>query len=176
MRLKHQRLAELVAHGGLTQNNWAIKLGLSRGHWSDIVNGNHPNPSAKTRTRLLEAFDASFDELFEIDSAGDAWVDVDFQRALSDRFIIESAIGQGGRGAVHVARDVRHGRLVAIKVIAPEAASGVGSAQLLREMAAGQPYFVMPYVRPKAPCVRDSNASRACRSKPRFNGRNALVR
>jgi hypothetical protein len=28
-----------MARSNLSQNHWAMKLGLSRGHWSDIVNG-----------------------------------------------------------------------------------------------------------------------------------------
>jgi putative ABC transport system permease protein len=166
IRLKHQRLAELIAASGLTQNHWAIRLGLSRGHWSGLVNGNHPFPSAKTRTRILEGFGVEFDRLFEIDAAGDAWVDMDFRRAIADRYIVDAEVGQGGMGAVYLARDVRHGRLVAIKVIAPEAVSGIGLSQFQREIStvaqlhhpnilplfesgdvAGQPYFVMPYVR-----------------------------
>lgn len=166
VRLKQQRLAELIAASGLTQNHWAIKIGLSRGHWSGVVNGTHPFPSARTRTRILEAFNVPFEELFEIDATGEAWVDLDFRRAIADRFIIDAEVGQGGMGAVYLARDARHGRLVAIKVIASEAVSGIGLVQFQREISnvaklvhphtlplhesgevAGQPYFVMPYVR-----------------------------
>ena len=54
LRLNHQRLMELMSAAPLSQNHWALRLGLSRGHWSDIVNGRHPFPSAKTRQRMLE--------------------------------------------------------------------------------------------------------------------------
>jgi len=47
LRLRTDKLAELLAASRLSQNHWAIKLGLSRGHWSDIVNGRHPYPSRK---------------------------------------------------------------------------------------------------------------------------------
>lgn len=166
VRLKHQKLADLIAASPFTQNHWALKLGLSRGHWSDLVNGNHPFPSAKTRTLILEAFDVPLDILFEVDSGDDAWADIDFRRAIASRYIIDSEVGQGGMGAVYLARDIKLGRLVAIKVIAAEAVSGIGLNQFQRETStlaqllhaniiplyeagdvAGQPYFVMPYVR-----------------------------
>ncbi|HVT38609.1 MAG TPA: protein kinase, partial [Gemmatimonadaceae bacterium] len=166
IKLKQQRLAEIIATSGLTQNHWAIRLGLSRGHWSDIVNGNHPYPSAKTRTRILDAFAVPFEVLFEIEVTADPWVDTDFRRAISDRYIIDNEIGQGGMGAVYLARDIRHGRAVAVKVIAPEAVSGIGMTQFQREVStvaqlqhpnilpmfeagdiAGHPFFVMPLVR-----------------------------
>ena len=38
-------------------------------------------------------------------------------------------------GAVYLARDVRLGRVVALKVISPEAVSGIGVTQFLREIA-----------------------------------------
>ncbi len=42
VRLNQQRLIEVLSQSSLTQNHWAIKLGLSRGHLSDLVNGKHP--------------------------------------------------------------------------------------------------------------------------------------
>src|SRR5262245_10303837 len=39
VRLRQQRLLEFLAQSRLSQNHWALKLGLSRGHWSEIVNG-----------------------------------------------------------------------------------------------------------------------------------------
>src|SRR5581483_6218060 len=63
-RLRADRLATLLQSSRLSQNHWALKLGLSRGHWSDIVNGRHPYPSAKTRQRMLEGFGVELDELF----------------------------------------------------------------------------------------------------------------
>ncbi|MEP6833595.1 MAG: ADOP family duplicated permease [Gemmatimonas sp.] len=166
IRLKQKRLLEILSSSPLSQNHWAIKLGLSRGHWSDIVNGNHPYPSAKTRARLLDAFVIPFEELFEVEAAAEPWVDRDIRQAIMDRYIIDREIGQGGMGAVYLGRDVRHGRLVAVKVIAPEAVSGIGIQQFRREVSTvaqlhhphilplyesgdvhGLPYFVMPWVR-----------------------------
>jgi predicted permease len=166
VRLNQQRLLAFLAQSRLTQNHWALKLGLSRGHWSEIVNGKHPYPSPKTRERMLEVLGLPFDELFEIEAETPSWADLDFRRAISDRYLIDSELGQGGMGAVYIARDVRHGRTVAVKVISPEAVTGIGVTQFLREIAtvahlqhphilplfdsgevAGHPFYVMPYIR-----------------------------
>lgn len=163
IRLNHQRLLELISAGKISQNHWAIRLGLSRGHWSNIVRGRHPYPSGKTRERLLEAFAVDFAELFHYETAGGA--DAAFQAEVADRYLLDEEIGQGGMGTVFKARDVRLGRTVAIKVVSEEAVSGIGIAQFLKEIrytarlqhpnilplydageAAGFPYYVMPLV------------------------------
>ncbi len=145
-----------------------MKIGLSRGHWSEIVQGKHPYVSAKTREKIIDAFSASFDDLFEIEE-GDSIPEetsAGVHAAISDQYLVDSEIGQGGMGTVYVARDLRHGRQVAVKVINPEAVTGIGAAQFLKETrltarleheniltlldsgeAAGHPYFVMPLVR-----------------------------
>ena len=164
LRLRTDRLAELLAASRLSQNHWALKLGLSRGHWSDIVNGRHPFPSAKTRERMLEVFGVPETALFAADDGRGE--DIDFRMAISSRYEIMQELGQGAMGTVFLATDRTLGRLVAIKVVSPEAAAGVGSAALLKEIAwvarlqhpnilplheageqAGHPYYVMPYVR-----------------------------
>jgi len=166
VRLNQQRLLAFLAQSPLSQNHWALKLGLSRGHWSEIVNGKHPFPSAKTRDRMLEVLGLPFEELFEIESGTPSWADTDFRRVISDRYLIDAELGQGGMGAVYLARDVRHGRVVAVKVISPEAVSGIGITRFLREIAtvaqlqhphilplfdsgeaAGRPFYVMPCIR-----------------------------
>ncbi len=164
VRLKQQELRDFVARSNISQNHWAMKLGLSRGHWSDIVNGKHPYPSAKTRGLMLEVFKVPFDDFFEAETGGRS--DQDFKAAISERYIVDRELGHGGMGTVYLARDARLGRPVAIKVVSPEAVSGIGIKQFLKEIrntarlqhhnilplhdageAAGFPYYVMPYMR-----------------------------
>jgi serine/threonine protein kinase len=164
LRLRSDRLAAILASSRLSQNHWALRLGLSRGHWSDIVNGRHPFPSAKTRQRMLEVFDVAESELFaEEESRGD---ELELRMALAPRYEILRELGQGAMGTVYLATDRPLGRMVSIKVVAPEAAAGVGVRALLTEIAfvarlqhpnilplfeagelADHPYYVMPYVR-----------------------------
>jgi eukaryotic-like serine/threonine-protein kinase len=85
--------------------------------------------------------------------------------ALADRYEIARELGHGGMATVHMARDIRHGRTVAIKVLRPELTQAVGAARFLREIniaaqlqsphilplldsgeADGLLYYVMPYI------------------------------
>ncbi len=85
--------------------------------------------------------------------------------ALSDRYAIERELGQGGMATVYLARDLRHERHVAVKVLRPELAASLGAERFLREIklaaklqhphilplhdsgeAGGFLYYVMPYV------------------------------
>jgi len=61
------------------------------------------------------------------------------QQGLTDRYRIERELGQGGMAVVFLARDLRHDRNVAIKVLRPEVAGEIGSERFLREirLAAG---------------------------------------
>ncbi len=86
--------------------------------------------------------------------------------ALADRYRLERELGQGGMATVYLARDLKHDRDVAIKVLRDDVAQTVGAERFLREirMAArlshphilplfdsGQVddalYYVMPVVR-----------------------------
>ena len=85
--------------------------------------------------------------------------------ALAGRYTIERELGRGGMATVYLAQDRKHGRPVAIKVLAPELAAAVGRDRFLREIetaarlthphilplhdsgeADGQLYYVMPCV------------------------------
>jgi tetratricopeptide (TPR) repeat protein len=54
--------------------------------------------------------------------------------ALRSRYAIELELGRGGTATVYLARDLRHGRLVAIKVLKPELAQVLGAERFLREI------------------------------------------
>ncbi|HEX6316045.1 MAG TPA: protein kinase, partial [Gemmatimonadaceae bacterium] len=163
-RLKLDRLEQLLAGSRVSQNHWAMRLGLSRGHWSDLRSGRHPFPSAKTRQRIVDVFGVAESDLFEPVAARDD--DFDFRLAIAARFELTSELGQGGMGTVYLANDLSLRRIVALKMVAAEAVAGVGAAQLLQEIAlvsrlqhphilplfdagerAGTPFYVMPWIR-----------------------------
>jgi len=85
--------------------------------------------------------------------------------ALRDRFAVERELGQGGMATVYLARDLKHDRQVALKVLRPDVAAALGADRFLREVqivaklshphilqlhdsgkAGGFLFFVMPYV------------------------------
>lgn len=53
---------------------------------------------------------------------------------LADRYTIERELGAGGMATVYLARDLKHERQVAIKVLRPELAEALGSDRFLREI------------------------------------------
>jgi serine/threonine protein kinase len=84
---------------------------------------------------------------------------------LTGRYDIERELGRGGMSTVFLARDLKHDRSVALKVLRPDLASAVGSDRFLREIKLtaalnhphilplldsgaidGLVYYVMPYV------------------------------
>ena len=91
-------------------------------------------------------------------------------QSLAGRYDVERELGRGGMATVYLARDVRHGRMVAIKVIRPELVAVSGTERFLAEIKltarlqhphilglidsgvvtsdAGieRPFYVMPYV------------------------------
>jgi predicted permease len=113
---------------------------------------------------MLEVFDVAESDLFaEEESRGD---ELELRMALAPRYEILRELGQGAMGTVYLATDRPLGRMVSIKVVAPEAAAGVGTRALLTEIAfvarlqhpnilplfeagelADHPYYVMPFVR-----------------------------
>jgi serine/threonine-protein kinase len=85
--------------------------------------------------------------------------------ALKDRYTLQRELGRGGMATVYLATDVKHERLVALKVLKPELAAVLGPDRFLHEVkttaqlthphilplhdsgnADGFLYYVMPYV------------------------------
>jgi serine/threonine protein kinase len=56
------------------------------------------------------------------------------QEGLADRYTVERELGRGGMAAVFLARDLRHDRLVALKVLHPELAMSIGTDRFAREI------------------------------------------
>jgi serine/threonine-protein kinase len=85
--------------------------------------------------------------------------------ALADRYLIERELGQGGMAMVYLARDLKHDRKVALKILRPELAAVIGAERFLNEIkvtanlqhphilplhdsgeASTFLYYVMPYI------------------------------
>jgi serine/threonine-protein kinase len=54
--------------------------------------------------------------------------------ALSGRYAFERELGRGGMATVYLARDAKHDRLVAVKVLPPALAASIGVERFLREI------------------------------------------
>jgi serine/threonine protein kinase len=92
-------------------------------------------------------------------------VPADLALALGDRYELRDVLGRGGMATVYVARDRKHHREVAVKVLRPEIAATIGGDRFLKEIeivarmvhphilplhdsgeAEGFVYYVMPYI------------------------------
>jgi serine/threonine protein kinase len=91
---------------------------------------------------------------------------IEFLRSgLADQYDVERELGRGGMSTVFLARDLKHDRRVALKVLRPDLASVVGSERFLQEIKLtaslnhphvlplldsgaidGLVYYVMPFV------------------------------
>jgi serine/threonine protein kinase/tetratricopeptide (TPR) repeat protein len=86
--------------------------------------------------------------------------------ALHDRYMLERELGRGGMATVYLARDLKHDREVALKVLRPELAAVLGAERFLQEIrisakldhphiltlidsgaSDGFVWYVLPYVR-----------------------------
>ncbi len=61
-------------------------------------------------------------------------VDARLRAALAGRYAIERELGRGGMATVYLADDVKHRRVVAVKVLRPELAASLGPERFLREV------------------------------------------
>jgi serine/threonine-protein kinase len=61
------------------------------------------------------------------------------ESGLTGRYVVERPLGEGGMAVVFLARDLRHERAVAVKVLRPDISAEIGAERFLREikMAAG---------------------------------------
>ena len=88
-----------------------------------------------------------------------------FAAELPDRYEVVRVLGRGGMATVYLAVDRKHDRQVALKVLAPELAAGIGAERFVREIqiaahlnhphivplldsgiADGRPFYVMPLI------------------------------
>ena len=89
----------------------------------------------------------------------------DLAAALRDSYRVDRELGAGGMASVYLAEDLKHHRTVAIKVLRPDVAAGLGAERFVREVLtaaqlshphilplfdsgdrAGFLYYVMPFV------------------------------
>jgi serine/threonine protein kinase/Tol biopolymer transport system component len=57
-----------------------------------------------------------------------------FPEALAERYRLTMELGRGGMGTVYLARDLKHARDVAVKVVHPAVSSALGTERFLREI------------------------------------------
>ena len=63
------------------------------------------------------------------------------QAALTGRYMIDRELGRAGMALVFLARDLKHNRPVAIKVLRPDVAPAIGAERFLREIQTAVPLF-----------------------------------
>lgn len=92
-------------------------------------------------------------------------IPADLRAALAERYDLQRVIGQGGMATVYLARDRKHDRAVAVKVLRPDLSASLGTDRFLKEIeiaarlthphivalfdsgaSRGLLYYVMPFV------------------------------
>ena len=56
------------------------------------------------------------------------------ESGLTGRYVVERPLGEGGMAVVFLARDLRHERAVAVKVLRPDISAEIGAERFLREI------------------------------------------
>jgi serine/threonine protein kinase len=123
--------------------------------------------------------------------------------SIAGRYTIDREIGRGGMATVYLARDIKHSRPVALKILDPDLGAVLGVERFLAEIRVtanlqhpnllplfdsgeinGTLFYVMPYVEVKA-CATGSRAKSNCpspmpstsrpRSRARWTTRTAMA-
>src|SRR5437773_10520468 len=101
------------------------------------------------------------------------------QVALAERYTINRELGRGGMATVYLAEDLKHRRLVALKVLSPDLGAALGKDRFLREIdiaarlshphiltlidsgeADGLLFYIMPFVQGESLRDRMSRSGR----------------
>lgn len=68
VKIKYDKIQKIMAKKNMSQNCFAIKLGVSSGYMSQLMSGVR-NPSPGLRVKILEVLkmdESGFDEIFEL--------------------------------------------------------------------------------------------------------------
>jgi Tol biopolymer transport system component len=135
-------LTEELSGGDAARRSWLQRLWEECEHESALLS----RPAAERFAALLDDDEAGFPE------------------SLATRYHLTGELGRGGMATVYLARDLKHGREVAVKVVHPAVATLLGPERFLREIeiaaqlrhphvvplydsgeADGRLYYVMPF-------------------------------
>ncbi len=146
---------------------WTLDLHELRKVMQRLITGRDDSPEEDPRSTPVTT------RQYDFGSRRQSWKNADpgdslfvrVEQALAPAFRVERHLGSGGTGLVFLARDLKHERAVAIKVLRPEIAGCLGDDRFLREIritarlnhphvltlidsgrANGLVYYVMPYV------------------------------
>jgi serine/threonine-protein kinase len=69
-----------------------------------------------------------------VEAVGTDTAQRELRAALAASYELERELGRGGMATVYLARDLRHRRQVAVKVLHPELSAALGAERFLREI------------------------------------------